>query len=199
MRPRKTPAYAQLNARIMPVARGKRFETPLTEALAKNGFGEVGGGGTLRSKTGEIVYCGIDVNLSNRANRASSMIGACCVRGLGEQAERWTTCRLTKMSMPRRSGLRAIHDLEKTPIVVTAAVWSERCSPRLSPRKTTSAPAPPANCPMPCARSWTPKGKLAKKNVVIIPRSTVSYVKGVRSPGLPNKTLRLPNITFASE
>ncbi|MGA2500113.1 MAG: hypothetical protein ABSH20_20435, partial [Tepidisphaeraceae bacterium] len=63
MKRKPTFAYAQLNARIMPVARGKRFETPLTEALAKNGLGEVGGGGTLQLKTGEIEYCGIDVDL----------------------------------------------------------------------------------------------------------------------------------------
>ena len=56
-------AYAQLNARIMAVARGERFETPLAEALAENGLGEVGGGGTLQLKTGEIEYCGIDVDL----------------------------------------------------------------------------------------------------------------------------------------
>jgi len=56
-------AYAQLNARIMPVARGKYYQTPLAEALAENGLGEVGGGGTMQMKGGEIEYCGIDVDL----------------------------------------------------------------------------------------------------------------------------------------
>jgi hypothetical protein len=56
-------AYAQLNIRIKPIARGKRFETPLMEALAENGLGEVGGGGTMQSKEGEIEFCGIDVDL----------------------------------------------------------------------------------------------------------------------------------------
>jgi hypothetical protein len=63
MNPQLTLAYAQLNARIMPALRGKRFETPLAEALAENGFGVVGGGGTLQAKSGEIIYCGIDVDL----------------------------------------------------------------------------------------------------------------------------------------
>jgi hypothetical protein len=40
-------AYAQLNARIMPLDRGERYEDPLGEALAANGFGEITGGGTM--------------------------------------------------------------------------------------------------------------------------------------------------------
>lgn len=56
-------AYALLNARIMPLDRGDRYEEPLAEALAENGFGEVTGGGTMTSKEGEIDYCGIDIDL----------------------------------------------------------------------------------------------------------------------------------------
>jgi hypothetical protein len=48
----------------MPLVRGERFEEPLQLALEENGYGEVGGGGTLQaSEGGEIVYCGIDVDL----------------------------------------------------------------------------------------------------------------------------------------
>src|SRR5205823_3464365 len=57
------PAYAQVNARIMPLDRGERYEDPLGEALAENGLGAVTGGGTMQSETGEIEYCGIDVDL----------------------------------------------------------------------------------------------------------------------------------------
>jgi hypothetical protein len=63
MKHRPITAYAQLNARIMPQTRGKRFELPLKKALAKSGLGEVMGGGTLQQKTGEIEYCGIDIDL----------------------------------------------------------------------------------------------------------------------------------------
>jgi hypothetical protein len=56
-------AYAQLNARIMPLDRGERYEDPLGEALGGNGFGQVTGGGTMQSKEGEIAYCGIDLDL----------------------------------------------------------------------------------------------------------------------------------------
>jgi hypothetical protein len=56
-------AYAKLNARIMPLDRGERYEDPLIEVLAGNGYGEVTGGGTGQSENGEIAYCGIDINL----------------------------------------------------------------------------------------------------------------------------------------
>ncbi len=56
-------AYAQLLDRIMPLARGERYEEPLDEALAQRGFGEVVGGGTMQQKSGEIEYVGIDLNL----------------------------------------------------------------------------------------------------------------------------------------
>lgn len=58
-----TSCYAYLNARIMPVARGKVFETPLAKALSERGIGEVAGGGTLQAEDGEIIHCGVDVDL----------------------------------------------------------------------------------------------------------------------------------------
>jgi hypothetical protein len=61
------PAYARLNARIMPLDRGERFEDPLAEALEQNGYGEVTGAGTMQSEQGEIEYCGIDLDLSDVA------------------------------------------------------------------------------------------------------------------------------------
>jgi hypothetical protein len=59
------PVYAQLNARIMPITRGETYEDPLMEALKSRGFGEVTGGGTMQSESGEIDYCGIDIDLVN--------------------------------------------------------------------------------------------------------------------------------------
>src|SRR5437868_5292169 len=56
-------AYAQLNARIMPLDRGERYEDPLADALAENGLGEITGGGSLQAENGEIQYCGIDIDL----------------------------------------------------------------------------------------------------------------------------------------
>jgi hypothetical protein len=56
-------AYARLNARIMPLDRGELFEDPLGDALAESGYGEIAGGGTMQSASGEIEYCGIDVDI----------------------------------------------------------------------------------------------------------------------------------------
>jgi hypothetical protein len=58
--------YAKLNERIQPIARGDAYEDPLIEALEKNGFGSVTGGGTSQERTGEIEYAGIDIDLTNR-------------------------------------------------------------------------------------------------------------------------------------
>jgi hypothetical protein len=60
-------AYAQLNARIMPLDRGERYEDPLGDALADNGFDEVTGGGTMQSPDGEIEFCGIDLDIIDEA------------------------------------------------------------------------------------------------------------------------------------
>ncbi len=62
-KPEPVFAYAHLNARIMPDTRGGLFEDPLTEALQKSGLGEVTGAGTLQTASGEIEYCGIDIDM----------------------------------------------------------------------------------------------------------------------------------------
>src|SRR5262249_22311236 len=56
-------AYAQINAKIMPMDRGEQFEDPLMEQFEKNGYGAVTGGGTQLSDQNEIGYCGIDIDL----------------------------------------------------------------------------------------------------------------------------------------
>lgn len=61
-------AYALLNARIMPDERERRFEQPLIEALAREHssdgpLAEVTGSGTLQDKSGELLSCGIDLDL----------------------------------------------------------------------------------------------------------------------------------------
>jgi hypothetical protein len=58
-----TLVYAHLNARIMPLDRGERYEDPLQEAFDTNGLGAVTGGGTGQAANGEIDYCGIDIDL----------------------------------------------------------------------------------------------------------------------------------------
>ena len=56
-------AYAKLNARLRPMDRGGLYEDPLQEALEADGFAEVVGGGTMLQESGEVDYCGIDIDL----------------------------------------------------------------------------------------------------------------------------------------
>ena len=56
-------AYAKINARIMPVTRGERFEDPLSAELERRSWGEIGGGGTMQAKDGEVEFCGLDIDL----------------------------------------------------------------------------------------------------------------------------------------
>lgn len=58
-------AYAKLNVRILPIARGDRYEDPLAEALSGNGYAEITGAGTGMDENGEMTYCGIDLDLHN--------------------------------------------------------------------------------------------------------------------------------------
>ena len=76
-----TPCYAYLNARIMPVARAEVFEIPLDEALAERGIGEVAGGGTLQAKDGEIIHCGLDVDLELTPSNLEFVCGFLARRG----------------------------------------------------------------------------------------------------------------------
>ena len=54
---------AQLNDKIMPIDRGAIYGNPIDEFLKQKNYGEVTGGGTLQSKTGEIDYCDVEIEL----------------------------------------------------------------------------------------------------------------------------------------
>ena len=56
-------AYARLNARLQPMDRGSLYEDPLEQVLEGQGIAAVAGGGTMQMPTGEIEYCGIDIDL----------------------------------------------------------------------------------------------------------------------------------------
>ena len=51
----------ELNAKLQPIHRGEMFEEPLENVLIQANVGEVLGGGTFMSATGEIEKC--DINL----------------------------------------------------------------------------------------------------------------------------------------
>ena len=56
---------ATINARIQPIHRGEIYEDPLDDILKRESVGEIVGGGTLQSETGEIEYCEIEIEVSN--------------------------------------------------------------------------------------------------------------------------------------
>lgn len=58
---------AQLNIKVLPIQRGELFEDPLDAVLKKAGLGEVSGGGTLQLKSGEIVYCDIEMHTAGES------------------------------------------------------------------------------------------------------------------------------------
>jgi hypothetical protein len=81
--------YAHINARVMPLERGDRYEDPLQEALDANGLGAVTGGGTMQAQNGEIEFCGVDIDLFD-AERGLPFVGqflAECGAPKGSQLE----------------------------------------------------------------------------------------------------------------
>ena len=54
---------ARLNAKLQPMHRGDLFEDPLNERLAAAAYGEVTGGGTQMSPSGEVEYADLEIRL----------------------------------------------------------------------------------------------------------------------------------------
>lgn len=65
---------ATINARIQPMHRGEIYEDPLNDILLKNSLGEVSGGGTLQSESGEIEYCDVEIQVSNSDDETVALI-----------------------------------------------------------------------------------------------------------------------------
>lgn len=57
--------FVKITEKIMPVARGEKYEDPLDAELKAAKLGEVTGGGTNLSIEREILWVGIDVELTN--------------------------------------------------------------------------------------------------------------------------------------
>ena len=63
-----------VNARLQPMHRGEIYEDPLDEILSKESIGEVSGGGTLQSQSGEIEYCDVEIQVKNSDNATVELI-----------------------------------------------------------------------------------------------------------------------------
>ena len=73
----KPPAQvlvAQLNARLQPAHRSEYFEEGLDDKLRKLKVGEISGGGTMQSDTGEISFCDIEVKLRQSSPEAERLV-----------------------------------------------------------------------------------------------------------------------------
>lgn len=73
---KKDPEYivVTINARIQPIHRGEIYEDPLDEILSINKVGEVSGGGTLQSQSGEIEYCDVEIKVNDTSDSAIDLI-----------------------------------------------------------------------------------------------------------------------------
>lgn len=63
-----------INARIQPIHRGEIYEDPLDKILSKDSVGEVSGGGTLQSQSGEIEYCDVEIQVKDSSNETVELI-----------------------------------------------------------------------------------------------------------------------------
>ena len=56
-------AELHLNARLMPIDRGDIFEDRIDDFISERGWGEVTGGGTLQTRTGEVESCDVEIEV----------------------------------------------------------------------------------------------------------------------------------------
>lgn len=63
---------ATINGRIQPLHRGEIFEDPLDVALS--GLGEVTGGGSMCSKSGEIEFCDVEIQVKSTNDETINLI-----------------------------------------------------------------------------------------------------------------------------
>jgi len=66
--------FAHINEAIMPIDRGAKYEDPLDSFLRSKGIGEVTGGGTSLSKSGEIEWIGVDIELANPQKNLPTLV-----------------------------------------------------------------------------------------------------------------------------
>ena len=68
------PVTVQLNAKLMPLDRGRIFQRPLSAALEAAGLGKSEDAGTQASREGEIMFCDLEVDLYENTERAYEFV-----------------------------------------------------------------------------------------------------------------------------
>lgn len=58
--------YVKIPVDLVPEERRQRFDTPLNAALEAQDLGEVTGGGSQLSVSGRVMFCGLDVVVTDR-------------------------------------------------------------------------------------------------------------------------------------
>jgi hypothetical protein len=57
--------FAHINESVMPIERGAKYEDPLDAFLKSRNIGEITGGGSSLSKSGNIEWIGVDIELAD--------------------------------------------------------------------------------------------------------------------------------------
>ncbi len=68
---------ARMNARLMPIDRGDRYEDPLDEMLKADQVGEVTGGGTQLGEESEVAFCDVEIGVLSATDKTLGQIIAC--------------------------------------------------------------------------------------------------------------------------
>ena len=78
---------ARLYEHVEPLDRGARYEDPLDAALRQRGLGEVSGGGSEMTETGEIEFADIEMQVSNLDDALPVIVGSLEASGAPIAAE----------------------------------------------------------------------------------------------------------------
>jgi hypothetical protein len=73
--------YVRIPESLLPEERGSRYEDPLIEALSEARLGRVTGGGQQLGEGNSVLYCGIDVVVSDRAGGLALLCKVLCDHG----------------------------------------------------------------------------------------------------------------------
>ncbi len=73
--------YIRIAESLLPEERGLRYEDPLIEALSEAGLGRVTGGGQQLGEGNSVVYCGMDVVVSERVRGLALLREVLCDNG----------------------------------------------------------------------------------------------------------------------
>lgn len=69
-----TEIHIHINDKLKPLERGEIYEEPLENYISENEFGEIVNSGTMQEKNGEILFCDIDIQITNSKTDRKKLI-----------------------------------------------------------------------------------------------------------------------------